>query len=159
MQRVFFGWIVVAFVAGCGGDARLEMSAADALLTTADQMALTLQEYHEEVSNYDESRESEVVSAFVDRVRVDPNNEAAIDSHVTDFKSALRKIRMDRETEFTRRQAAMDNVDVLRELATGLQRLAVESLTLEDEMRRYLNGWIETRRQAKAIQSVPGGEQ
>jgi len=157
MQHTFFGWIVVLLMVGCGGDARLEMSAADALLATADQMALTIQEYHEEVSVFDESRESEIVSAFVARLQADPDDRAAVDSHVTDFKAALRKIRMDRDSELTRRQAAMDNVDVLRELATGLRRLAIESLTLQDEMRRYLNGWIETRRQAQvAIESTGG---
>jgi len=148
MKRRLCELIVVGLVVGCGGDARLEMSAADALLVTADQMAVTLQEYHEEVSAYDDSRESEVVSAFVARVQADPDDPVALDSHVADFKAALRKIRADRATEFTRRGAAMDNVDVLREVARGLQKLAIESLTLQDEMRRYLMGWIETRQRA-----------
>lgn len=151
MQRIFFGWIVVGLAASCGGDARLEMSAADALLTTVDQMALTIQEYHEEVSAYDDSRESEVVSAFITRVQAAPDDTEAIDSHAADFKAALRKIRTDRGTEFTRRCAAMDNVDVLRELARGLQRLAIESLTLQDEMRRYLHGWVDTRQRANVV--------
>ena len=50
------------------------MSAADALLATADQMAVTIQEYHEEVKAYDDSRESEVVSAFVARVQAAPDD-------------------------------------------------------------------------------------
>lgn len=133
------------------------MSASDALMAAADQMALTIQEYHQEVSAYDDARESEVVSAFVGRVQADPDDAAAIDSHVTDFKAALRKIRTDRGTELTRRLAAMDNVEVLREVAGGLQRLAIESLTLQDEMRRYLQGWVETRQQARAAAAGTGG--
>ena len=157
MKHTFCGWLVIGLAVGCGGDARLEMSAADALLATADQMVLTIQEYHEEVSAYDDSRESEVVSAFVARVQAAPDDPVAIDSHVADFKAALRKICTDRATEFTRRGAAMDNVDVLRELARGLQRLAIESLTLQDEMRRYLTGWVETRRRASAAVEGSGG--
>jgi len=157
MKRRFFGWIVIGLAVGCGGDARLEMSAADALLATADQMELTIQEYHGEVSAYDDSRESEVVSAFVTRVQAAPDDAVAIDSHAADFKAALRKIRTDRGTEFTRFGAALDNVDVLRELARGLQRLAIESLTLQDEMRRYLTGWIETRRRASDAAEGSGG--
>jgi len=98
-----------------------------------------------------------VVSAFVARVQAAPDDPVAIDSHVADFKAALRKIRTDRVTEFTRHGAALDNVDVLRELARGLQQLAIESLTLQDEMRRYLTGWIETRRRASAAVEGSGG--
>ena len=157
MKQRLCWWVGIVLVAGCGGDARLELSAADALLATADQMALTIQEYHEEVSAYDDSRESEVVSAFVARVQAATDDPVAIDSHVADFKAALRKIRTDRGTEFTRRESAMDNVHVLRELARGLQRLAIESLTLQDEMRRYLTGWVETRRRASAAIEGSGG--
>ena len=93
MKLRFCGWIVIGLAVGCGGDARLEMSAADALLATADQMELTIQEYHEEVSANDDSRESEVVSAFVARVLVAPDDAVAIDSHVVDFKAALAPIK------------------------------------------------------------------
>jgi len=139
--------VMLLFV-GCGGDAQLELAAADTLLAVADQMELTVGEYHDEVSRHDDSRESAVVSAFVARVRADVSDEAALDSHAADFAEALRRIRVDRRTEWARRSRAMDNVSVVREVARGLQRLAIESLTLKDEMRRYLSGWIETRRAA-----------
>lgn len=131
--------------AGCGGDARVQLSAADALTATAGQVELTVHEYHQEVSAYDESRESEVVSAFVARVRADHADPAAVESHADRFKAALAKIRTDRDVEWRRRQAALDNVAVLRELARGLRRLALESLSLDDEMRRYLSNWLTTR--------------
>lgn len=146
------GWCLWLIV-GCVGDARLELAASDALLAVANQMGSTIQEYHDEVVGYDDSRESAVVSAFVDRVQNDPTNQAAIDSHTSDFKMALRKIRADRQTEWGRRSAAMENVSVLREVAKGLQKVAMDSLTLNDEMRRYLNGWMESAQRANASAS------
>ena len=143
------GMIGCVVLGGCGGDAKMELSAADALLATANQMELVINEYHDEIARFDDSRESAVVSAFVSRVRQNPTDDTAIETHVSDFKTALGKIRGDRETEFTRRIAASENVGVLREMAKGLQKLALESLTLEDEMRRYLGEWIETRKQVQ----------
>lgn len=139
----------VGLLGGCGGDARMELSASDALAAVADQMELTIGEYHGEVSRYDDSRESVVVAALVERMRRDIGDEEAVGAHVADFTEALRRIRGDRETEWQRRTAAMENVGVLREVSRGLQRLALESLTLEDEMRRYLTSWIEARRRTQ----------
>ena len=89
-----------------------------------------------------------MISAFVARVQADANDSTAIESHAADFEADLRKIRADRETEWSRRTAAMDNVGVLREVARGLHKLAIESLTLQDEVRRYLSGWIAARQRA-----------
>jgi hypothetical protein len=136
--------------AGCGGDARIQLSAADALTATAGQVELAMQEYHQEGSAYDDSRESEVVSAFVVRVRADHADPAAVESHADRFKAALATIRTDRDVEWQRRQAALENVAVLRELARGLRRLALESLSLDDEMRRYLSNWLTTREKTNA---------
>jgi hypothetical protein len=111
-------------------------------------MELALSEYHEEVSLADDTRESSVVSAFLARVIADKENDSVLESHAADLEAALHKIRVDREAEWGRRTAAMENVGVLREVAAGLQRLGVERMTLEDEARRYLSGWIERRRSA-----------
>jgi hypothetical protein len=145
-------WIhmVLLLVVGCGGDARMEMSAADAISAAANQMELTLREYHDEVGRFDDARESAVVAAFVERAKTAATEPAAMESHTGDFKAALKAIRQDRETEYTRLAAAKDNVGVLREMAKGMQRLAIDSLTLQDEMRRYLNGWAEAKSRAQA---------
>lgn len=143
----------VALAAGCGGDARVELSAADALSAVAGQMAGTIEEYHTEVSRYDESRESEVVAAFVTRVRKDAADEQALASHVSSFEAALHKIHVDHDTEWTRRTAAMENVSVLREVSKGLQKLAIQSLSLEDEMKRYLQSWLAARQRTTATGS------
>ena len=54
----------VMAVTGCGGDARMELAATDALTAVADQMELTIGEYHREMAWYDDSRESAVISAL-----------------------------------------------------------------------------------------------
>jgi len=135
---------------GCGGNAHVELSAADALAVAADRMDLAIDEYHADIEQYDDLREEEVVEAFVARVRRAPEDETAVEKHTAQFKAALGKIRADRDTERTRRDAAGENVRVLREVAGGLRRLAVEQLTLDDELRRYLTGWLEARRAAQS---------
>lgn len=137
-------------LAGCGGDAGVELAAGDALAAVADQMQVTVQEYHRDVSRYDDSRESATVAAFVARVQSDHDDAAAMETHAGEFQAALRKIRDDRETEWQRRSDAMANVSVLREVAGGLQKLALESLSLRDEVRRYLDTWIQNQRRAAA---------
>jgi hypothetical protein len=146
----------VCLLGGCGGDARVELSTADALQAVAGQMQRTIEEYHQEVSSYDDTRESAVVAAFVTRVRKDSSDEAAVDGHATELAAALRKIRTDRETEWSRRNAALENVGVLREMSHGVQKLAVQSLGLQDEFKRYLLGWIEARQKAQAAASGAG---
>lgn len=140
-------------LAGCGGDAGVELAAGDALNAVADQMLLTVQEYHRDVSRHDDGREDATVAAFIARVQADHADASAMQTHTQSFQAALRKIRSDRETEWQRRSAAMDNVAVLREVAGGLQKLAIESLSLRDEVRRYLGTWIESRRRAQARQT------
>ena len=157
MRRMTAGLVLLGAMAGCGGDARVELSAADGIRAAADQMELTLREYYQEVSTYDDSREAAVVSAFVGRLKADRENDAAIDGHAAAFAEALVKIRRDREVEYARRAAAGDNVAVLRELARGLERLGIESLTLKDEVKRYLTGWLEVRRRAESAARPQAG--
>jgi hypothetical protein len=152
------GLVLLGMMAGCGGDARVDLSAADGIRAAADQMELALQEYHKEVSTYDDSREASVVSAFVARLKADRQDDAAIDGHAVEFAAALGKIRKDRDVEYARQAAAGDNVAVLRELARGLERLGIESLTLQDEVKRYLTSWLEVRRRAEsATRQQTGG--
>lgn len=150
MKRTTAWCAGLCLLGGCGGDARVELSTADALQAVAGQMQRTIEEYHQEVSSYDDNRESAVVAAFITRVRKDSNAEAVVDGHATEFAAALRKIRTDRETEWSRRNAALENVGVLREMSRGVQRLAVQSLGLQDEFKRYLLSWIEARQKAQA---------
>ncbi len=147
--------IMLPVLAGCGGDAGVELAASDALVAVADQVQATVEEYHHDVSRYDDTRESATVAAFVTRVQSDRDDPAAMETHVNEFQAALRRIRDDRETEWERRSAAMSNVAVLREVAGGLQKLALESLSLRDEVRRYVDTWIQNQRRAAAGTTAP----
>lgn len=63
-------------LAGCGGDAQMELTAADAIDAVAGQMAVTIDEYHRDVSRSDDAREAGAVAAFVARVRADAADDA-----------------------------------------------------------------------------------
>ncbi len=156
-----WAWLFALAAGGCGGDARVDLSAADGIRAAARQMELTLQEYHDEVARYDTTREDAVIAAFVGRLKTDNQNDDAVAGHVTDFRAALNKIRKDRDTEYTRHAAASDNVAVLREMSRGLERLGIESLSLGDEMQRYLTSWLDARRRAQGptVETANGGGQ
>ncbi|MGQ9650856.1 MAG: hypothetical protein ACUVXJ_12155 [Phycisphaerae bacterium] len=150
-------------LAGCGGDARLELSAADALTAAADRMEIVVAEYHAEMDAYDGTRESAVVEAFVERLKSSAGDERAMADHAVQFRLALERVRQDRAVQWQRHTAALENVAAVREVAEGLRRMGIESLTLSDEMRRYLSRWTEARRQAAmttaAIQTCGAGKE
>ena len=141
---------------GCGGDARVELAAADALDVVAEQVRTTLNEYHGEVDVFDDGREAAVTADFIRRIRRDGADEATCDRHAEQFAAALSRIRRDREVELRRFDAARAQADTIVEIARGLRRIGIESLSLQDEMRRYLSGYIETIRRAKAAQVTAG---
>lgn len=144
--------------AGCGADARVELAAADVIRSAADQMATAVNEYHGEVCQGDDMREAELIAAFVARVRMeDPTNSEAVEQHTQQFKDALAKTRADRGVEWQRMTAACDNIDTLREVADGLQRMGISSLTLQDDLRRYLDSWMAARTRAQAGVASQGG--
>lgn len=149
-----WGSVMLAAV-GCGGDARVELAAADALVAAADRMQAVLDEYHAEMAAYDDSREEAVTQAFIERVKAAPADEGATASHAAQFRSALSRIRADRSVQWRRHIAGVDNIEAMREVAGGLRRLGVESLTMQDDLRRYLNSWIEARNEAKAARALP----
>ena len=139
--------IGLCFVAGCGGDAGLELAAAETLHALADRMTVAVSEYHDEIEASDDTREAAVASAFVTRVVNDHADGQALDRHTAAFIEALRKVRQDRRTEDRRRNASMDNVEMMREVADGLREMAIRSMTLKDEMRGYLRSWAALKRQ------------
>ena len=145
-------WVIAGIVglAGCGGDARVDMTAADTLDALAVQMQRTLTEYHAELESADDAREEAVVEAFVQRVRTDVADAEKVDVHSQAFAGALRRIRGDRVVEWQRHTAAQDNVALMREVGGGLRKLAIQSLLLQDEVKRYVSGLIEARQQAQA---------
>ena len=140
-------WLTAA---GCGGDAGVEFAAADVLRAAAAGMQTAVGEYHAEVVAADDRREAELVEALIARIRAAGNDEAALAAHAASFGEAMRQLRRDREVEIARRAAAAEHAEVVEEVAAGLERLAFESLSLRDEVRRYVLAWSRVRGQAQA---------
>ena len=140
--------LATAWTPGCGGDARVELSASDSIESRADALELAVQEYHPDVAAGDDLRESAAIAAFVNRIRAAADNPAEQDRHVAAFTAALARTRQDRRVEWARFTATQDNLDTLREITGGLRRLAIESLTLSDEARRYIRALLDLRRSA-----------
>lgn len=131
--------ILAAMAAGgCGGDAGVELAAAQTIESLADSLSAAVAEYHQEVQAGDDQRESAVVAALIARVRQVAEDESATEAHAADFTEAMGRIRADRAVEWERYRAALDNLGGLKEVAAGLRRVAIESMSLEDEARRYL---------------------
>lgn len=137
--------------AGCLAGARVELAAADSIGSLADGLATAVTEYHDEVETADDRREFALVSALVDRLRKDIADDQAVNAHRAQFIEAMKNVRQDRSVERQRYDAARDHVESLRETAAGLQRIAIESMSLQDELRRYLLDLVDQQ-----VQASPG---
>jgi hypothetical protein len=135
---------------GCSLDARVDLAAASAMDRLAGSMEAVVNEYHAEINQADDAMELAVVDAFVDRVRREVTDESAVEAHSEKFRLAMKRVREDRGVEMNRYRAALDNVDVVREVARGLRRLATENMSFEDDARRYLFSLLESA-QAGAV--------
>ncbi len=136
--------------AGCALDARVDLAAAGAMDRLAGSVEGVVNEYHAEIDKADDAMEVAVVDAYVDRIRRDVADDGAVEAHNEKFRLAMKRVRDDRAVEFDRYRAALDNVDVMREVARGLRRLAAESMSLEDDARRYLFSLLESAQASSA---------
>lgn len=152
LQRGLAGWLVMAIAppAGCVGHAQVELAAADAMESVAVETTRALDEYDHETRAADAERQRRVIAAFVERTRKDHANEEAMAGHETMAAAALEAIEADREAARQRRTRAGENVMVLRETASGLRRFGVESMRLDDEMRRYVESLMEAKKRMTA---------
>jgi len=146
-----------AVPAGCGGDARVDLAAADVLDLAASEMRVALDEYNAEIDQADRTRQGAAVRAFVERIKGDIDNPEAVDTHTAAFTTALSALWADQHAEWQRYSHALSNVDAVEEVAAGLRRIGIASLTINDEVRRYLGSLIEARRRAQ--DTLPGDEQ
>ena len=159
-RTVLFLWVITAgalICCSCATGAKVELAAADSLETLADALTKTMTEYHAEVEQSDDQREHAAVEALLNRLRDDIADDAETNRHVAAFKQALQRIRADRRVEWQRFWDSTENISLLRELATGMRRLALDSLSLEDETRRYVNELVEivrTRREASETEAA-----
>lgn len=129
---------------GCSLDARVDLAAASAMDQLAVSMETVVREYHTEIERSDDATEEAVVDAFIGRVRRDVSDNALVDSHGEKFRMAMKRVRDDRAVEMARYHAALDNVGLVREVSRGLKRLAAESMSFEDDARRYLFSLLES---------------
>ncbi len=145
------------FIGGCGGgDARVELAAADSMETLGASMAQTLAEYHADLARVDDERQRAAIQAFIDRVRADVADEAATDGHAEAFQQALASLDADRRTAWDRYAASSDNVATLREIAQDLRRLALNSMSLDDEVRRYFGQLMQRRKDTQGTSNRKG---
>jgi hypothetical protein len=143
--------VTLAFLscmAGCWGGAPVSLSATSAIDAVGAELRRALNEYHAEVNAADDAREDEAVAALIARLQRDANDAAATAAHVSAFRTAMAKLRADRRVESDRHAAALDNVRLLGEISAGVRRVAVESMTLSDEVKRYLTDLLEARQAA-----------
>lgn len=132
------GSVCAILGSGCAMGARTELAAADAIDRVAESLAEAVGEYHGDLTKYDDSREEAVTKALAARLREDATDDAASRADIEAFLAAMVRLRTDRSAAQARLAAAMEHIAALREVASGLRRLAVESMSLDDEMRRYL---------------------
>ena len=141
------GAVFGLFVAGCAGSARVELSAADSIEALAAELQAALDEYQSDLSQVDAERERLAVLAFISRVKTAVGEDSQMQAHGESLLGALERVRADRLAATNRFMAARENALALGEVAAGLRRIAVESMSVDDEVKRYFQSWM----------SVPGG--
>lgn len=145
---------LLAMVLGCNQSAGLALKSSTALQTVADQVQTMQQEYHEEVVEMDDLRETRIVSDLVKSLKANPNNEEVVAA----FYQIMKKIRDDREVEMQRHMNGKGTVTVLRKMADQLEQFGLDSIALEDEARRYFTGWLDSYKDMKAKKEAAQAE-
>ena len=113
---------------GCAGNAHLDLSAAKSLLTIANEMRTTVEEYHADLDQLDEQREALAIQSFVARVVGADGDKAKLEDDSAALKAALAKLRADRAVAVERYIIALGNLDVLADTAEGLKSHALARL-------------------------------
>jgi hypothetical protein len=103
----------------------------------------------------DDVREADAIAAFVARLKRDVADDAATAAHVSAFRAAMEKLRADRRVEASRHAVVLDNVRLLGEISGGVRRVALESMSLSDEVKRYLTDLLDARQAAMMNPSLP----
>jgi hypothetical protein len=106
--------------AGCMGSGRVEQAGAEVLDLVAKQTAGALDEYERDLQAVDAGRRQAVIENLAERAKRDGPQQ--VDAHAAAALQALEKIAADRQMARQRYEAAMDNVEVLREVAGGFRR-------------------------------------
>lgn len=141
--------VLAAGVSGCDASAGMELAASDLGDRIAENLSTAVDEYHAEVDAADDYKESAVASAFVARVLEHSGDAKALGDDQQKFLAAMQKVRRAREIEFERRAMTRESIGLIREMAGKLRKIATDSMSLSDEARRYVTGWIDQYQQVK----------
>jgi hypothetical protein len=143
-------WTIILGAAGCGGgDARVELAAADALDAVSASVTQAVAEYHADLRQVDAERRRAAVQALIARLRADAEDEEKAQAHADAFESAVALLEADRQAAWERYAATLENLALLSGTSDGLRRLAVDSMSLEDETKRYFGELLENRRELR----------
>ena len=147
-SRLILGCLATSVFASCVGGARVELADADVLDELRSSLATAMNEMHADILLGDTWRERSITDALVKRLVTEDENVDAdsANGHKQDFLQALARIREDRQTQWARLLATRDNLLLIGEVSDGLRRLAIDTMSLEDEARRYLMSVIESVR-------------
>lgn len=152
--------MVAGFGGGCVGDARVHLATADSMDLVRGAMAEALAEYHADLAALDAQRRDMAVAAFVARLRRDAADPQAADADAEAFRQAVTRLDMDREVAWQRYAASLDTVALLGEMASDLRRLAADSMSLNDEAKRYFSDLVQKQKDRKlqaAVSNANGG--
>lgn len=139
--------VITCLVLGCQSSPGLALKASSALGELAEQQEVMLDEYHQEVVEMDDLRESRVTNDLVLALKANPDSPETVAA----FLQIMRNIRADREVEWARKQNGRDNISVLRKMAAQLEQYGIDALSLDDELRRYVTGWSDKYKEVKAL--------
>lgn len=141
-----YACLLITAAAGCASAARVQISAARSLDALTDAVQHAVDELHDEVLTADRRKRLSAVDAFVRRIRADHADDQRTQNHVDAFNHAIDRLREDADIEFARRVATLENLRAIREIAAGLRELGVQSMSLDDEARRYVTDLLQKPR-------------
>ena len=146
--------IATLLTSGCVGDARIHLAAADSMDLIRDAMTDALAEYHADLAALDAQRRDAAVDAFIARLRTDVADDQAADAEAEAFRRAVTRLDTDREVAWQRYAASLDTVALLGEIASDLRRLAADSMSLDDEAKRYFTDLVQKQKDRKLQATV-----
>ncbi len=123
---------------GCTSGAYVEVSAARALRTIADQMRLSIGEYHADLAEADRQRQALAVHAFISRAIESAEDRAQMVAHGGVLIEALGKLQVDQSIAVDRYVNTLHNIDVLEATADGLKHHGLARLNLGQSIQDLL---------------------
>jgi hypothetical protein len=141
----------VLAITSCGVPPAVVMSLAQTMSVAAEQQRQAAARWAYDLEQADAVREARGIAAFVGRIRAAGDDDAKIADATQALIAALDKMRDDRWAADERLRVELTNADALDALGAQANTLAVESQTLNDELRRYLGRAWEAYKEAQVL--------